>query len=179
MADQYVEDVDDFLSNLRMPEDEVPICVRGDLQARFEELQRQLDVARRTPESDSLAGSGGEVRRIAEEIEAVRQEMQAHVRVFVLRALPHKEWSDLLKDHKPRPQDHPADFNRETFPTAALAACAVKPRMNTAQAGKLIDAVTTGQWRTLWEAILGLNGGSGDVPFSAAASAILSSTSRS
>jgi hypothetical protein len=172
----YVEDIDAFLEGLKLPETEVPIVMRGDLQARFEELERALDVARRKPESDSLAGGGSEARQIAEEIEALRAEMQGYVRVFLLRALPRKEWSDLLKEHPARKQDAPADFNRETLPISALAACSVKPKMSEAQAGRLVDAVTQGQWAVLWQAILGLNGGSGEVPFSVAASATLNST---
>lgn len=178
-AQRYVEDIDDFLEGLKLPEAEVPICMRGDLQARFEELDRDLEAARRTPEDDSLASSGVEPRRLAEEIEALRAEMQEHVRVFLLRARPRKEWSDLLKEHKPRKIDAPADFNRDTFPIAALAACSVKPSITEAQAGKIVDHITQGQWSALWNAILELNGGSGEVPFSYAASAILSNTRQS
>lgn len=178
-AQRYVEDIDDFLEGLKLPEAEVPIVMRGDLQSRFEELDRDLNAARRKPEDDSLAASGGEVRRLAEEIEALREEMQEHVRVFLLRALPRKAWSDLAKEHKPRKQDAPADFNRDTFPVAALAACSVKPSLNEQQAGKVIDHITQGQWQTLWDKIMELNGGSGDVPFSYAASAILSNIRQS
>ncbi|MFI6477359.1 hypothetical protein ACIBH1_05465 [Nonomuraea sp. NPDC050663] len=176
---QYVEDIDAFLDGLKLPEDEVPICLRGDLQAKFEELERQLLEARRRPDNDSLAGSGGEARRIAEELVALQQEMKSYERVFLLRARTRKEWSDLAKEHPPRKQDAPADFNRDTFPVAALAACSVKPRMSEEKAGVLVDRLTQGQWRTMWQVILDLNGGSGEVPFSRAASEILSSTSRS
>ncbi|MFB4285705.1 hypothetical protein ACBJ59_61335 [Nonomuraea sp. MTCD27] len=176
---RYVEDIDDFLDGLKLPEDQVPICMRGDLQSRFEELSRQLEAARRGPEPDSLDGVPDTVR-LAREIEALRGEMQEHVRVFLLRALPRKEWSDLAKEHKPRKTDAAdlqAGFNRETFPIAALAACSVKPKMDEKQAGRLVDRVTQGQWQALWNAIAELNGGSGEVPFSYAASAILSATS--
>lgn len=174
--EQYIENIDEFLDGLKLPEDGVPIVMRGDLQARFEELERQLQDARRKPETDSLVGTSGEARRIAEEIETLRQEMQGHVRVILLRALPRKAWSDLVKEHPPRKQDAPADHNRETFPVAALAACSVKPKMSTEQAGRLVDRVTQGQWTALWNKIIELNGGSGEVPFSVASSVILSNT---
>lgn len=178
---QYVEDIDAFLEGLQMPQDEVPICMRGDLQLAFEQLQRELDAARRAPATDSFAGgsSGREARRIAEEIEALRQEMQSYVRVFVLKAIPRKEWRDLLRDHPPRQKDQPADHNTETFPIAALVACSVKPKLTDDKAGKLIDALTAGQWGTMWNTILELNGDTGAVPFSALASEILSRSSRS
>ncbi|WP_214327844.1 hypothetical protein [Nonomuraea sediminis] len=176
---QYVEDVDEFLDGLKLPETEVPICGRGDLQARFEDLERQLDVARSQPADDSLASKETEAQRIAKEIQALQVEMQQHVRVFLLRALPRKAWSDLVKEHPARKQDAPADFNRDSFPVAALAACAVKPSLTEEKAGRVVDRITQGQWSLLWNAILELNGGSGEVPFSAAASVILSSTSGS
>lgn len=176
---QYVENIDDFLEGYQLPEDTVPICMRGDLQARFEELERALDVARRKPAGDTLASSDGEARALAEQIEALRAEMQTHVRLFLLRARPRKEWSDLGKEHPPRKSDAgdaQAGFDREAFPVAALAACSVKPKMSVEKAGTLVDRVTAGQWNALWEKILELNGGSGQVPFSWAASEILSST---
>ncbi|WP_431903629.1 hypothetical protein [Nonomuraea sp. bgisy101] len=173
---QYLEDIDEFLDGYTVPETEVPIVMRGDLQLRFEELERRLEAARRAPAADSLVGNGGEVRNLAEQIETVRQEMQAHVRVFKLRALGKKAWSDLAAKHPPRKEDLPADHNRETFPLAALVACSVKPQLTTEKAEKLVELITQGQWNALWNAILGLNGDSGAVPFSAAASAILSGT---
>jgi hypothetical protein len=173
---QYVEDIDDFLAGYQLPEDEVPICMRTDLQARFEQLQRELDAARRQPVSDTLDGDGGSTRQIATQIEELRTEMQSHVRVFLLRGLHHKAWSDLLGKHKPRKEDYPADHNRETFPAAALAECAIKPKMSAEKAGALIDKLTLGQWNELWSTVLELNRGSGAVPFSEQASAVLRNT---
>ena len=178
-AQRYVEDIDDFLDGLKLPEKEVPICMRGDLQAKFEQLEADLEAARRGPDSDTLASSDSSARKIAQEIEALQAEMQEHVRLFWLRALPRKAWSDLIKEHPPRKQDAPADFNRDKFPVAALAECSVKPSLSEEQAGKVVDRLTQGQWAMLWNAILELNGGSGEVPFSYSASAILQATSRS
>lgn len=178
---QYVEDIDEFFDGYHLPEDEVPICMRSDLQRQFEQLSRALEAARQAPASDSFAGgaSGAEARRIAEQLEALRQEMQSHVRVFVLKAIPRKEWRDLLRDHPPRPQDLPADHNVESFPIAALVACSVKPKLTEEKAGRLVDVITQGQWGAIWSTIIDLNGDDGAVPFSVAASAILSRTSRS
>lgn len=171
-----VEDLEDFLDDFHLPEASVPICARGDLQAEFDQLAQELEVARRSPDADTLAGTSGRTRAIAERMEELRQEMKAHTRVFRFRALPQRKWSDLLAAHPARKEDAPADFNRETFPVAALAACAVHPKMTVEQAGKLVDRISSGQWSRLWLAILNLQQGGGDVPFSAAASAILSAT---
>jgi hypothetical protein len=178
---RYAEDIDEFLEGYRLPQDEVPICMRSDLQLQFEQLHRQLEAARRAPAGDSFAGGAaeGDSRRIAEEIEALRQEMAGHVRVFVLQAVHRREWRDLLAAHPPRPKDAPADHNTETFPVAVLVACSVKPKLSEEKAGRLIDMITPGQWGALWNTILELHGSSNPVPFSALASDILSRTSRS
>ncbi|HEY9523703.1 MAG TPA: hypothetical protein VIR33_10720 [Thermopolyspora sp.] len=169
---------DDLLGELHLPETSVQICTRGDLQARWEDLSRQLEVARRSPDADTLAGMSGQARRIAQQMEDLRNQMQAHTRLIRLRALPQSEWSDLLArpEHKARKEDDPADYNRKTFPVSALAACAVAPPMTVEQAGKLVDRLSQGQWDKLWMAVLQLNKGEADIPFSAVASAILSVT---
>jgi hypothetical protein len=162
---QYVEDIDDFLAGYKLPRGEVPICMRLDLQAAYEALQRERGAARRGPSSDTLDGDGGALRRLDAQIEELRAQMQSHVRVFLLQGMHSKEWSDLLGRHKPRPEDKPADHNRLTFPPAALAACLVKPKVSEEKAGLLIDKLTPGQWGELWSTILELNRGSGAVPF--------------
>lgn len=123
-----VEDLEDFLDDFHLPEASVPICARGDLQAEFDQLAQELEVARRSPDADTLAGTSGRTRAIAERMEELRQEMKAHTRVFRFRALPQRKWSDLLAAHPARKEDAPADFNRETFPVAALAACSPRVR---------------------------------------------------
>ncbi|MFI6813773.1 hypothetical protein ACIBG7_15235 [Nonomuraea sp. NPDC050328] len=175
---QYVDDVDAFLAGLKLPEAPMPICMRGDLQAQWEELEQRLEFLRRQPKNDSL-GAVDPTRVVAEQMEALRTEMKEHVRVFLLRAKTRKEWSDLIKLHPPRKEDGAgAAFNPETFPVAALAACSVRPRMTEEQAGRVIDQITAGQWNELWGKVAALNAGSGEVPFSFVASEILSSTSR-
>mgnify|MGYP001152550309 CR=1 FL=1 len=175
------EDIDELLGEIHLPEASVPICLRADLQAEFDRLSHELEVARRSPDADTLVGSSGRTRRIAEEMEKIRTQMQQHTRVIRLRALPRRQWSDLLArpEHQPRKEDAPADYNRETFPVAALAACAVAPKMTVEQAGRLVDRLSQGQWDRLWLAILNLNKGEANVPFSAAASAILAGTQTS
>ncbi|GII87058.1 hypothetical protein Ssi03_50480 [Sphaerisporangium siamense] len=171
--------IDDILGKLQLPEKSVPLCLRADLQARFDTLERDLRAAQRAPEQDSLAGSGATAREIANQIEAIRTEMQAHTVAFLLRALPNKEWSDLLKQHPPRKGnqgDLVSDYNTETFPVAALAACCKSPKMTEDQAGQLVDAITNGQWSRLTMAIGELNNGGGDIPFSVAASALAGGT---
>ncbi|MFC6080915.1 hypothetical protein [Sphaerisporangium aureirubrum] len=172
--------VEDILGQLKRPEKSVPLCLRADLQAEFDELERKLRAAQQAPDSDSLAGSGSVARQIAQDIEALRAKMRKHIVDIRLRALTRKEWSDLIKRHPPR-KGHSDDVNvnGETFGIAALAECAQSPKMTEAQAGELVDAMTHGQWETLYNAVLSLNAGSVDVPFSVAASVLVGDMPRS
>lgn len=175
----------DIKSKAKLPERLVPLYL-GALQAEFEDLERRLEEERAKPKpaSGTLVGdrSSGEEVRLAEQIEELRQQMQADVTVFRLRALPKKRWSDLMAKHPPRPEDREEGnaYNMETAPISAVAACCVDPQMTIPEVEELVDEVLSqGQWDTLWSAAFYLNRRNFDVPSSAAASAILSSSKRS
>jgi hypothetical protein len=174
-------DINEILGQVRLPEKTVPLCLRADLQSEWEDLERQLRQAQQKPGNDSLAGNNGEVRDIAELMESLREQMQEHIVDFKLRALPKKKWSDLHAQHKPRQEDKDGglDYNGETFPVAALAACCYDPAMTVEQAEQLVDTISQGQWDELYLGVFMLNRGRVDVPFSASASGILSATRRS
>jgi hypothetical protein len=95
MGDSTKKNFKAMLAGARLPEKTVPICLRGDLVAEFERLDRQLQEARRKP-ADSLAGTGeGE---ILDRMETVRQQMQDHSYDVVLRAKPKAEWRALCAE---------------------------------------------------------------------------------
>lgn len=167
---------DDLLSAARLPEKSVPICLRGDLQVEFEQLEQELaDAQEADARNDSLAG-GGQARKVAERMEALSAEMREHTHPFVLRALSSREWRELVDEHPPRKNDD-ADAllgaNSATFPHAMLAACCIDPVMTVEQVAQLTEKITDGQALTLFGCGMELNRGSVDVPKSAAASALL------
>lgn len=164
--------VDDFLGEYEAPTVEVQVCPRADLLDRHRELERQLvDIGQRS--NSSLADNGA--RRLAEELRDLEQEMDATSRTFKFRALSRRRWRALMAAHPPLKQ-HKADqidHNPETFPVAAIAACAVEPAMTEDQAQKLEDRLPLGQFQKLWGAILDVNLGVSDTPKSVLATTIL------
>lgn len=171
-------DLKTLLTEARLPERTVPICLRGDLVAELEEIERQLEDVNRRP-ADSLAGTGS--GELIDRIEALQDEMRASTVTFRLRALPKPQWRALLAEHPPRrdAQDNPlqddaaAGVNLDTFFDAIIRACLVDPpvddemwalmagengRLTDRQLGRLSDAA--------WE----VNRGDVNVPFSRAAS---------
>ena len=176
----------DVKKNAKLPEKTVPLCLAGDLQAEFEELERQLQIERTRPDKQGATmASTGRSRaetELAQQIEALRERMQAATTVFRLRALPKKRWSDMIAQHKPRPEDKEAglDHNGQTLPVAVVAACCIDPQMSIPEVEELVDEILTqGQWDDLYLTAFMLNRRNVDVPFSASASAILSSTGTS
>lgn len=169
-------DIEDIIASAKRAEKTVRICVRGDLNARIDELEQQLEDAQGW--KPATLAETSPVRGLAEQIEALRQEMHEHEHPFTFRALPPKEWSDLLAEHPAREVDTEAgySFNVETFPTAVVSACAINPVMTVDQVQRLIPALNQGQWDDLFTTVWRVNVRATDIPFSLAASAALAST---
>lgn len=173
-----MQNIDDIIAAAKLPEKTVPLCLRGDLQAVWEDLERQLTAVTDDGE-DTLAGpdkSAG--RALAERMEAIRGEMLEHTAQFRLRALSSKAWDDLVTKHAPSKEEREAgaEINGQTFGVALLAACAVDPPMSEDQAGRLVDSITNRQWLELYTGARSLNQLAVDIPFSPRASALLRSS---
>jgi hypothetical protein len=165
-------DLDTALANAKRPERTVSICLRGDLQAEFEDLERQLQVEQQRP-GDSLAGNPA-VREIAEKMEALRQQMQDSTVVVRLRGLGNPEWRKLVQAHEPR-EGNDADamfgYNEESFFPELVKACLVD--VTDAQWDKLYETITAGQFEELNNAALAVSRRKVDVPKSFVASEVL------
>ena len=191
----------DQIRAARLPEETVPICLRGDLVAEFERLERQLAEALRNP-SDSLEGNGS--AEIAARIEALRQEMREHTVEFLLRGMPRRRWRAFLAEYPPRQdaegkideRDRGAIVNMGAFFHALIRASVVSPELDDEdwrlllgddedeaarreQAGEPVEdgALTDQQFEKLSDTAWALNRRDVDVPFSLAASRLTRSTS--
>jgi hypothetical protein len=167
-----------MLGTAKLPERTVPICLRGDLVAEHEELERQLKEANRRA-ADSLAGNGA--GDLVDRIEALQEEMLAATVTFRVRALPKPAWRALLAAHpprhdvddKPNPDDAAVGVNMETFWDAIARACLIEPLVDdeswalmAGPDGKLTDR----QIGQLADAAWAVNRGDVSVPFSDAVS---------
>lgn len=169
-------DINDLLASARLPETGVPLCLRGDLQLRHEQLEQELEEAREADRADDSLAGGGRSRKVAEQIREVEAEMREHTHVFALRALPRQEFRDMVEAHPPREDDKSDQFsgvNSATFPVPLIAASCTDPIMTAEQVDQLLKVLTEGQMLELYSAALHLNRGMVDVPKSAAASAVL------
>lgn len=171
-----------MLAEAKLPEKTVPICLRGDLAADFEEAERRLIEANKT-RGDSLAGAP-ELGALAEQVEQLREQMRQHFYTFRLRALPKRDWRALVAAHPPRrvdgpdgePEVHEDDkyvgVNADTFFDAMIRACLVDPELDEQEWAHLAEVLSDKQYEALSTAAWGVNRSDVDVPFSRVASLI-------
>lgn len=192
-------DIKALLRSSRRAERSVPICLRGDLVAQFEELDRQLaEAATRSaakPNDTRLANPAvAEGQRLAEAMLALQDQMRSSTVMFRLRALAPKRWQELTAEHPPRKGDdgkvHEEDqtgVNMATFFEPLLRESVVDPVLddddwvllygrdepdpNDPDAGH--HGLSDAQFDLLSGAAWSLNRRVVDVPFSSAASRIL------
>ena len=168
-------DIAALLAEARRPERTVELCLRGDLQARLEDLERELGAAHES-ESGVLA-DGAEAYRIAGQIQVLREQMKDSTAVFRLRAMTRKAWAELVAAHPPARDDEieqALGYHPDSFFPALIRASAVDPELTAEQWDRLIDdTLTSRQYDDLIDTTLALNRRPIDVPFSPAASRTL------
>jgi len=187
----------DRLKGAKLPERSVPVCLRGDLVAEWEQAERDLERAQKQPDH-SKEGVG--VGALVERIEALQAEMSEHTEKFRLRALPRHKFRKLVIAHPPRKdgdeeirrEDNQLGLNRETFFPELIKASVVEPELDEddwrellgdtdevraeLEAGGRADEIREGvltdrQFGNLEDVAWFLNRADGiDVPFSRAAS---------
>lgn len=165
-------DVAVLLAAAQLPEKIVDLCLRPDLVAQLEDVDRQF-AALDEPGQDARLTSGADRRRLGEQAQALREQMRGSTVVFRLRALPRRQWDALMKAHPPRPDvdvDTRLGYNADTFYDELIRVSTVEPSLTSEQWTTLLDTLTTAQWQALAATAQGLNLRKVDVPFSRAAS---------
>ncbi|MFG3639081.1 hypothetical protein ACGF3C_02255 [Micromonospora sp. NPDC047762] len=167
-------DVKELIKGARLPETQVPLCLRTDLVAEYEQTQRERAKAQEDA-GQSLAGSGRSVQALDERLSDLRTEMRESTLTLTLRALPSARYQALVDEHPPRVVDEKVDrrdrvfgFNVDTLFLALAKVCAVEPQLDAedweallGDDGKLTDA----QVGTLTDAAWKLNRKDVDLPF--------------
>lgn len=165
-------DLDTALANAQLPERTVPTCLRGDLQATCEDLQRQLDLENAKPDPDSLAGNP-RVAELTDAIEDLREQMEAATVVLRVRGLPNKVWQRMAAEHPPR-EDNALDAmygcNFETL-APLLVRRTLTPPVDDAQWERLYEVLSNGQFETLFLAAHAATRGRVSIPKSSRVSA--------
>lgn len=162
-------DVDALLDEATPRERTIPICLRGDLVAKWEDLTAQFD--------DSSAGDGlGESEKTAglrAQIADVEAQMKTKTMLLRLRALPKPQADKIIVDNVAREgnkMDQQIGYNSEAVEAATIRACVVEPELTAGRWAKLAAVLNPAQWRSIMQACDALNYTSVDLPFLSAAS---------
>lgn len=173
-----VTEFDKILASARMPEKEIPLCMRGDLQAEWEKLDAELN-AEKPQETATLAGPPPNVE-LAQRIQALEAEMRDATIVLRLRAMSRDPWFALTAAHPPRPDvisDRMQGFNGSTIWDDLIAETLIEPELNRGRVSLLLNAITPGQLDRLAQEAWDLNRRDVvSVPFSLTASLITQSS---
>lgn len=172
----------DLIRSGKLPERSVPVCLHADLVAEHEATERELGQERERPGKRLDAGS--KVRELSERLTALEARMAEHTIDFRLRAMPRPKWKAFVAEHPPRKtdagevdeRDKFIGVNTEMFFPALVRASVVEPELDDEDWALLLDErLTDRQFDELSNAAWSLNRGEVDVPFSRAASRILTS----
>jgi len=167
---------EDLLQAAALPEKTVELCLRPDLVAEVEDLERELRDLRT---STVTMSDRGKLRRVAEQIEARRADMQQASVVFRLRGLNRRDWAALIAAHPGRKDsdvDRKLGYNTESFFPAIIRASIIEPLLSDEQWERLDAVLPSSQFDALLDAALAVSRRKVDVPFSLAASATLQSS---
>lgn len=170
----------DMLAQAKPAERTIRLCLRGDLVAAYEELDRRRAEVVNQVDRSSLAGSPAVA--IARQMQAVQEQMKDFSYPFRVRALTRKAYQALVAAHPPRRDekgeileaDREMGINQNTFWDPLIRACVVDPVMDDQEWTRLLDELLSDrQYEQLGIAALAVCRGNVDIPFSSAASDLL------
>ena len=127
-AVETVLDIDEVMSQARLVERTAKICLRGDLQAEFDDLTEQLgDLVdadgRILSEGDIALADQGEAIKLNERIQELLAEMNKATRTIRFRAMPDDAWRAWEKAHQDSQGNYkdPDQANLELIAETAIA----------------------------------------------------------
>jgi hypothetical protein len=170
----------DLLAQAKPAERTIRLCLRGDLVAQFEELDRRRAELEGKADEGSLAGSPAVA--VARQMEQLQAEMRDSTYPFRVRALSRRAYQALVAAHPPRrdaegailPEDVENDLNTATFWEPLIRACLVDPVLDDAEWEHLADDVLSDrQFELLAIGAYVVSRGDVDIPFSFGASQTL------
>lgn len=135
---------DDVMALAKPRETSVTLCLAGDLAADADRVVAALDALdqqQRRPGA-SLA-DGTERAQLSKELDELRELMQSSEVPFRFRALPAREYSDLIAAH---PSPVPGvEVDAVSLQPDIIARCCIEPVMTREQVDKLLDRLNEQQ----------------------------------
>lgn len=156
-------DADAFLAERDSARAEVGIVTKTRLRDEIDRLRAEF---KRVKDLDEAENRIPEAPQILEQIEELRQEMEASTRRFVFEEIPGHLFEKLVRECPPRKQDKEAGsaWNSDEFPPLLMAAAAVDPQMSREAAKKLWKGLPQGERLRMWNVVFGVQSQVASVP---------------
>ncbi len=144
----------------------VKICLDGDLSNEWGRLADAYDAAVR---ADARENRLPEAPALAEQMDELRDRMEAETEPFTFRQIGYQAWTDLMVESPPTDVqiERKLDHDPVTFQPKAVAASLIAPALEPGEFAELLPDLTAGQFARLWDACVAVNTGDNRVPFSA------------
>jgi uncharacterized Ntn-hydrolase superfamily protein len=174
--------IKDRLKAAKLPERSVQVCLRGDLAAEFDELERRLAAVRAEERaggdrpSSQRMGQKSEAVVLAEKLTALRRKMAEEMLDIRVRALPRAEWQRHVREHPPQKGDEGdeamgVDFNALMAVVTPL--CIVEPEMDDEDWAALDSVLSSADYDRIMGAVWEVNRTGVDLPKSRLASLVM------
>ncbi len=164
----------DRLAAAKPAERSVDVCLRGDLRAEHDRLERELSRVR-SGVARTL-GDRAEEAGLAEQIERLQEQMADEMLTITVRALSRPDWRKLVEQHPPRPDvegDRILGANFQGLMEEAAPLCVVDPDLDEEDWERLNAVLSSGDFDRLFTAVWEVNREGGDVPKSRLASRVM------
>lgn len=164
---------------IKRPETRVAFCLDGNLKAEHEAAEAEFNAARNRSLADARLNDP--VKELAKKVSEIEDAMKASTVEFVIRGMRRGDWNELSAAHAPREGnalDKTYGFNVETLMVAAIpqSIAGVENQDGepldfdpAAEWEPLADDMTDSQYEDFVLAVLRVNRGRNDVPFSLSA----------
>lgn len=156
--------IKDKLKAAQRAERVVPVCLRGDLAAEFEQVRAELE---QLPDEDDSLAAGGTRRDLRERLEQIHADMAEASVDFRIRALSRGRWSELVVKYPPRDgvlRDQRIGLNEDEFTAAVIREGLVEPELDEEDWTTLEETLSFSQWSELGAAAWQLNQETVSVP---------------
>ncbi|AYR00986.1 tail assembly chaperone [Arthrobacter phage Isolde] len=164
---------------VKRPETRVQFCLDGDLKAAHEAAESEYTRENSRRLADPRLGSN--VRKLAEKVQDLESQMQGSTVTFLIRGLKRGEWVELTGEHPPREKnalDASYGYNVEAVMLEGIPRSIVAVENSkgepldfdpAAEWDALAEDMTNSQYEDFILAVLKVNAGRNDVPFSLSA----------
>ena len=164
---------------VKRPETRVSFCLDGDLKAEHEALEADFNASRNRSLADARLVDTS--RGLAQQVNDLEERMKESTVEFIIRGLKRGDWNELVAEHAPRDGnalDKSYGFNVEALMTVAIPKCIASVENH---AGEVLEFDVAAEWAALAEdmtdsqyedfvlAVLRVNKGRNEVPFSLSA----------